>query len=186
MGSSISQVEKTEENNIKINIINEKEDEELYVVSKKYANGVDIYDLFTSYTGSHYTIDKPFIDTKEAKYGNNVSFQTFIDNLESNGILTIWDEAGNQVPNGNRVKTGMLLKATKGDKQKTFTIVVKGDSSKDGRVTTVDLNMLERHLTAEKTLTDPIALRAIDFKKDSGDGRITTVDINECYYVLSK
>ena len=186
MGSSISQVEKTEENNIKINIINEKEDEELYVVSKKYANGVDIYDLFTSYTGSHYTIDKPFIDTKEAKYGNNVSVQTFIDNLESNGILTIWDEAGNQVPNGNRVKTGMLLKATKRDKQKTFTIVVKGDSSKDGRVTTVDLNMLERHLTAEKTLTDPIALRAIDFKKDSGDGRITTVDINECYYVLSK
>lgn len=185
MGNSISEVETTQENNIRINIINEKEDEDLYVVSKKYSNGIDIYDLFTSYTGRHYSVDEPFIDTKEAKYGNNVSVQTFINNLESNGVLTVWDEAGNQVSNSSRVKTGMTLKATKGEQQKTFKIVVKGDSSKDGRVTTVDLNMLEMHLTGEKTVTDPIKLRALDLKGDSGDGRITTVDVNEFYNVCT-
>lgn len=188
LGNKIATVSKTENGNIKIDITNEKEqdDEELYVISKKDTAGINIYNLFTSYTGRQYTINEPFIDTKEAKYGGNVTAQEFINNLESNGVLTILDEEGNLIPNGNRVKTGMILKATKGKQEKTFKIVVKGDSNKDGRVTTVDINMLEKHLTGEKTVTDPIILRSLDLGNDTGDGRITTVDVNKFYTVQTK
>lgn len=189
MGESIATIIGIEENNIKINVINEKEvveEEDLYVISKKYANGIDIYDLFKSYTGSHYTIDSPFIDTKEAVRGNNVSVQTFIDNLESNGVLTVWDKNGNQVSNSSRIKTGMTLKATKGEQEMTFTIVVKGDADGDGRVRTVDVSMLEKHLTKGSVITDPIALRALDLCEDNGDGIIRTTDLNKFYKVLTK
>lgn len=188
MGNKIATLSKTENGNIKIDITNEKEqdDEELYVISKKDTAGINIYNLFTSYTGRQYTINEPFIDTKEAKYGGNVTVQEFINNLESNGVLTILDEEGNLIPNGNRVKTGMILKATKGKQEKTFKIVVKGDSNKDGRVTTVDINMLEKHLTGEKTVTDPIILRSLDLGNNTGDGRITTVDVNKFYTVQTK
>lgn len=185
LGNSISEVSKTEENNIKVNIINEKEDDDLYVVSKKDANQIDIYDLFNSYTGRHYSIDKPFIDTKVAVRGATPSVQTFINNLESNGILTVWDKDGNQIANSQRIKTGMTLKATKGKQEMQFTIVAKGDCDGDGRVRTLDLDKLVDHIAGNK-ITDPIALRALDLVEGAGDGIIRTTDLNEFYDVLAR
>lgn len=185
LGNSISEVSKTEDNNIKLNIINEKEDEDLYVVSKKDANQIDIYNLFDFYTGRHYSIDKPFIDTKVAVRGGTVSVQTFINNLESNGVLTVWDKDGNQVANSERIKTGMTLKATKGKQQKQFTIVAKGDCDGDGRVRTLDLDKLIDHIAGNK-ITDPIALRALDLVENYGDGIIRTTDLNEFYDILAR
>lgn len=185
LGGSISEVFKTENNNIKVNIINEKEDEDLYVVSRKDDNKIDIYNLFSSYTGRHYSIDKPFIDTKVAVRGSTVSVQTFINNLESNGVLTVWDKDGNQVANSERIKTGMTLKATKGKQEKEFTIVAKGDCDGDGRVRTLDLDKLIDHIAGNK-ITDPIALRALDLVEGAGDGIIRTTDLNEFYDVLAR
>ena len=178
-----------QENTIKINIENKKkqeEDDDLYVISKKYTNGEDIYDLFKSYKGEHYSINSPFVDTKEPKLGNNVKVNEFLNNLESNGILTVWDLQGNQLQNGDRVKTNMILKATKGKQELTFTIVVKGDSDGDGRVRTKDLNMLVRHLSREEVVTSQIALRALDMASGAGDGRIRTTDLNKFYKVLAQ
>lgn len=186
MGNSIATCQKMQTGNIKIDIINEKEDEDLYVVSKKDTAGIDIYNLFNSYTGRHYTVNEPFIDTKEAKRGNTVSVQTFINNLESNGVLTVWNEEGNQIPSDNRIKTGMILKATKGEQQKTFKIVAKGDADGDGRVRTLDLDMLIKHLTKEEVIQNPLALRALDLREESGDGIIRTTDLDEYYKVLAK
>ncbi len=178
-----------QENTIEINIENKKkqeDDDDLYVISKKYTNGEDIYDLFKSYKGEHYSINSPFVDTKEPKLGNNVKVNEFLNNLESNGILTVWDLQGNQLQNGDRVKTNMILKATKGKQELTFTIVVKGDSDGDGRVRTKDLNMLVRHLSREEVVTSQIALRALDMASGAGDGRIRTTDLNKFYKVLAQ
>lgn len=171
---------------VKVNVLNEKENDELYVVSKKYEDGIDIYNIFNSYTGRHYSIENPFIDTKVAKLGNNITVQEFLDNLDSNGVLTVWDLDGNQVPNGNKIKTKMVLKATKGEQELTFTVVIKGDSDGDGRVRTKDLNMLVRHLANEEQLTSPIELRALDLVEDAGDGLIRTTDLNMYYNVLAQ
>jgi len=171
---------------VKVNVINEKENEELYVVSKKDENQVDIYNLFNSYSGNNYSIENPFIDTKVAKYGNNCTVQEFINNLDSNGVLTVWDLEGNQIQNSARVKTSMILKATKGEQEMTFTIVVKGDADRDGRVRTVDLNMLIKHLSKEEEITSPIVLRALDLTGDHGDGIIRTTDLNMMYQVMAQ
>ena len=124
--------------------------------------------------------------SQETKYGNNVTVQEFIDNLESNGIMTVWDKDGNQISPTDKVKTGMTLKATKGSQELTFTIVVKGDCDGDGRVRTKDLNALVDHMSKRKVITDPIALRALDLMVNGGDGRIRTTDLNEFYNIIAR
>lgn len=171
--------DKCTEQYVEVNILNEKENPELYVISKENSEGDDIYDVLKGYdvARKQYKIDKPFIDTKVAKYGGNVTAEQFINNLESNGHMVVLDNNGNEIAPTARVKTGMILKSTLGNQKLTFTIIVKGDINGDGRVTTVDLNILVNHLTDdEKALTDPIKLRATDL---NNDGRITTVDYNK-------
>lgn len=171
---------------IVLNILNKSEDEPLYVVSKKYESGQDIYDVLQSFTGKDYSIDKPFIDTKVAKYGNNVTAEEFINNLESNGVMTVLDKNGNEISPTSRVKTGMTLRAVKGNQELRFTIVVKGDCNEDGRVLAVDVHNLEKHLTGEKVITDPIRLRALDLTKNYGDGTIRAVDLSQLYKVMTE
>lgn len=171
--------DKCTEQYVEVNILNEKENPELYVISKENSEGDDIYDVLKGYdvAKKQYKIDKPFIDTKVAKYGGNVTAEQFINNLESNGHMVVLDSNGKEIAPTARVKTGMTLKSTLGNQELTFTIIVKGDINGDGRVTTVDLNILVNHLTDdEKALTDPIKLRATDL---NNDGRITTVDYNK-------
>lgn len=176
--------EKCTEDYIEVNVLNEKENPELYVISKLDTEGNDIYDVLKNYDvpGKHYTIDKPFIDTKVAKYGSNVTVQEFIDNLESNGNMVVLDKDGNELGATDRVKTGMTLKATLDEQELTFTIIVKGDVNGDGRVRTTDLDQLINHLKGEK-ITDPIQLRALDLDLD---GRVRTTDLNEFYNVIAK
>lgn len=173
------------EDKIVLNVLNKSEDEPLYVVSKKYDSGEDIYDLMDSFEGRQYKIDKPFIDTKVAKSGNNVTVEEFINNLESNGVLTVWDKDGNQITDTSRVKTGMILKATKGKQELTFDIVVKGDIDGDGRVRSKDLDILTKHLSEAEKITDPLLMRAADIL-DDGKGRVRSNDLDEFYKVLSK
>ena len=115
----------------------------------------------------------------------DITVQEFIDNLESNGTMTVLDKKGNELSPTARVKTGMTLRAVKGNEELRFTIVVKGDSSKDGRLTATDLNEFEKHVSGEKLITDPIKLRALDVVKKSGDGKIRATDLNQIYKLIS-
>ena len=175
------------EDKIVLNVLNEKEDDDLYVISKKDSAGEDIYDVMKEYAGKQYKIDKPFIDTRVAKSGNNIKVQEFMDNLESNGVMTVWDKDGNQIDPASKVKTGYILKSTKGSKELTFEIVVKGDIDGDGRVRSKDLDMLIKHLAggANTFTADPIKMRAADIV-DDGNGRVRSNDLNEFYKVLAK
>ena len=175
------------EDKIVLNVLNEKEDDDLYVISKKDSAGEDIYDVMKEYAGKQYKIDKPFIDTRVAKSGNNIKVQEFMDNLESNGVMTVWDKDGNQIDPASKVKTGYILKSTKGSKELTFEIVVKGDIDGDGRVRSRDLDMLIKHLAggANSFTDDPIKMRAADIV-DDGNGRVRSNDLNEFYKVLAK
>ena len=176
------------EDKIVLNVINRSsnsEDDPLYVVSRRYEDGEDIYDVLKSFKGDDYSIDTPFIDTKVARYMKDITVQEFIDNLESNGTMTVLDKKGNELSPTARVKTGMTLRAVKGNEELRFTIVVKGDSSKDGRLTATDLNEFEKHVSGEKLITDPIKLRALDVVKKSGDGKIRATDLNQIYKLIS-
>ena len=174
-------------NVIKVRIKNTlKEPEDLYVKSKKGSDGNYLYDVLQSYDGEHYSVANPFIDTRIPKSGNNITIQQFIDNLDSNGVLTVWDEDGNQLPTTGKVKTKMILKANKDAQEMTFTIVIKGDADGDGRVRSKDLDKLTRHLSGKQEETDVYFLRALDMYDDGGDGRIRSTDLNRFYQVLAK
>lgn len=185
-GKGIEILEESAEDKIVLNVLNEKEksdSEKLYVISRKDKDQNDIYEVEQErYEGSHYTIDKPFIDTKVAKYGSNMTAEEFIDNLESNGVMTVLDKDGKQLESTQRVKTGMILKSTLEDQELTFIIIVKGDVDGDGRVRTLDLDLLIDHIKGDK-ITDQIKLRALDLDLD---GRIRTTDLNEFYEVIAR
>ena len=173
---------------VKINVLNEKEEiEDLYVISKKDENGVDIYNVMDFYTGAHYSIENPFVDTKLAKYGEYCTVNEFINNLESNGILTVWDTSGNRMSDDSRIKTKMILKATKGEQELTFTIILKGDHDGDGRVRAKDITALKDHVMQieGKVLTDPIALRALDVNEDDGLGRVRGNDVSRFREIIA-
>lgn len=211
--------EKCSEQYIEVNILNEKDDyEKLYVISKRYHEGYDLYDTYLKdknsqaqiykdgeeiyqvldgfygvegYKNPHYTIDKPFIDTKIAKYKSYVLAEEFIGNLESNGHMEVLGYDGNPIEPKDHVGTGMTLRSTLGDQELTFTIVVKGDidyndgsktKTQIGRVSTPDLDKLLKHLSKEATITDPIALRAIDM---DFDGRVRVTDLDKMYELLA-
>lgn len=210
--------DKCSEQYIEVNILNEKDDyEKLYVISKRYHEGYDLYDTYLKdknaqsqiykdgeeiyqvldgfygvegYKNPHYTIDKPFIDTKIAKYKSYVLAEEFIGNLESNGHMEVLGYDGNPIGPKDHVGTGMTLRSTLGDQELTFTIVVKGDADyKDGektktqigRVSTPDLDKLIMHIAKEKIITDPIALRALDI---DFDGRVRNTDLDKMYTLL--
>lgn len=173
------------EDKIVLNVLNKAEDDPLYVVSRKYDDGEVIYDVLEGFTGSDYSIDTPFIDTKVARYMKDTTVEQFIGNLESNGVMTVLDKNGNELSPTSRVKTGMTLRAVKGDEELTFTIIIKGDSSKDGRLTATDLHQFEDHVSGKKPITDPIKLRALDLVKNYGDGKIRATDLNEMYKLIS-
>ena len=180
-------ISKCTEDKIVIDIFNESND--LYVVSKIDDNGEVIYNVLNSFAGQHYTIDNPFIDTKIVKFGANATVQEFIDNLDSNGVMTVWDKDGNQMDPTDRITTGFILKSTKGNKELAFTIVVKGDSFDDGkaRVTGKDISTLLNHLTDDtKIITDPIKLRALDIQEADGLGRVIGNDLGEFYRISTE
>lgn len=177
------------EDKIVLNVMNKSTNSDydpLYVVSRKYESGEDIYDVLEGFTGDDYSIDKPFIDTKVARYMKDTTVEQFIGNLESNGVMTVLDKNGNELSPTARVKTGMTLRAVKGNEELRFTIIIKGDSSKDGRLTATDLHQFEDHVSGKKPITDPIKLRAIDLVKNYGDGKIRATDLNEFYKLISK
>ncbi len=178
--------EECTEDKIVLNVLNKAEDEPLYVISRKYESGEDIYDVLKEFKGNDYSIDKPFIDTKVARYMKDTTVEEFIGNLESNGVMTVLDKNGKELSKESRVKTGMTLRAVKGNEELTFTIIIKGDSSKDGRLTATDLHQFEDHMSGKKPITDPIKLRAIDLVKNYGDGKIRATDLNEFYKLISK
>ena len=67
-----------------------------------------------------------------------------------------------------------------------FIIIVKGDVDGDGRVRTVDLDLLINHLSERRIQTDPIAMRAFDLTEDGGDGKIRTTDLDLFYRVMAE
>ena len=171
------------DNTVEINMENISDD--LYVVSKIDDEGEVIYDVMESYQGRKYSLDFPFIDTKVAKYGRGCTVQEFIDNLDSNGVMTVWDKDGNQLDPSKRIATGMTLKSTKGSKELSFTIILKGDYNGDGAVRTNDSEAVELYIARALEITDPIQLRALDIL-DGGDGAVRTNDLTHFYQIIAE
>ncbi len=56
---------------------------------------------------------------------------------------------------------------------KTYTIIVKGDTSGDGKITILDLLQVQKHILNSKKLLDAYILAA----DKSGDAQVTILDL---------
>ena len=84
----------------------------------------------------------------------------------SNGTIEVYDKGGMlKMKDTDYVGTGMILEVTKDEESMSFIIVVQGDTSGDGIVTTADAAQVEFHILNKKVL-EGAAFRAADINRN--------------------
>ena len=104
------------------------------------------------------------------KYMENIQNKTTVEALKSwclsNGTVEVYDKGGMlKKKDTDYVGTGMILKVTKDNETMSFVIVVQGDVSGDGIVTTADAAQVEFHILNKKLL-EGAAFRAADINRN--------------------
>ena len=104
------------------------------------------------------------------KYMEYVKNKTTVKALKSwcttNGTIEVYDKGGMlKMKDTDYVGTGMILKVTKDEETMSFIIVVQGDTSGDGIVTTADAAQVEFHILNKKTL-EGATFRAADINRN--------------------
>ena len=100
----------------------------------------------------------------------NIQNKTTVEALKSwclsNGTVEVYDKGGMlKKKDTDYVGTGMILKVTKDNETMSFVIVVQGDVSGDGIVTTADAAQVEFHILNKKLL-EGAAFRAADINRN--------------------
>ena len=114
--------------------------------------------------------DKKIIGALEA----GMSLVTLIDHLDDTNGLSIY-RRGEKITNlSTLAATGDVLKIEdeNGKVYCSYTVIVRGDASGDGRVNITDMLLIRAHITAQKSLEDAF-WQAGDV---SGDGNVTILD----------
>ena len=104
------------------------------------------------------------------KYMEYVKNKTTVKALKSwctsNGTIEVYDKGGMlKMKDTDYVGTGMILKVTKDEESMSFIIVVQGDTSGDGIVTTADAAQVEFHILNKKVL-EGASFRAADINRN--------------------
>ena len=104
------------------------------------------------------------------KYMEYVKNKTTVKALKSwctsNGTIEVYDKGGMlKMKDTDYIGTGMILKVTKDEESMSFIIVVQGDTSGDGIVTTADAAQVEFHILNKKVL-EGAAFRAADINRN--------------------
>ena len=138
------------------------------VISRQYPTGND--PTAPSITGTTYTLS-----TYITGVSPETAVSSFISTLGiSNGSVEVKDAAGTTRASGN-VCSGdkVIIYRADGTVYLSYEVVIYGDANGDGKITTVDLFMGQRHILGTYALSGP-RLCATDVNKD---GYLTTVDL---------
>lgn len=123
-------------------------------------------------------ISSSYVNDKNG-YLTNIKTKTLISDLKNNLIRSgakniIVTDANGKVKNDSSIlATGQKITITTSMDTKTYTIVVKGDSSGDGEVTILDLLQIRKHLKNDKKISGAYFYAA----DTSGDNNITILDL---------
>lgn len=82
-------------------------------------------------------------------------------------------DSNNKAKTKGSIVTGDKITIESNDETKTYTIIIYGDTTGDGEITTLDLLIVQKHLLKKTTLTNAY-LKAADVNKD---GNVTTLDL---------
>ena len=104
----------------------------------------------------------------------NTSVDALTNSLIQKGAKSVVIKNGDTVLNGNdAIGTGATVTITTLIESKTYTVVIKGDTSGDGQVTILDLLQVQKVIKGDKQLAEANRLSA----DTSGDGQITILDL---------
>ena len=95
-----------------------------------------------------------------------------IRNQHSDVSVAIHD-INNNIKNNQNIGTGDRVTITLGNETKTYTVIVKGDTTGSGDVTILDLLRVQRIILNTSSLSE-VFVKAADV---NGDGRVTIVDL---------
>lgn len=144
-------------------------------IKKKYT--VTIHKVEDTTTNKD-VISSSYVNDKNG-YLTNIKTKTLISDLKNNLIRSgakniIVTDANGKVKNGSSIlATGQKITITTSMDTKTYTVVVKGDSSGDGEVTILDLLQIRKHLKNDKKISGAYFYAA----DTSGDNNITILDL---------
>ena len=99
--------------------------------------------------------------------GRNVTPELFKSKIE-NADIKIKDKEGNEVTKG-QIATGMTIEV---NGQKVSTIIKAGDLDGNGKVNSIDSNIIKESRIGKRTLTEE-EIKAADF---NNDGRVNRID----------
>ena len=134
-------------------------------------NNEETMEISTIVTSAGYK----YSSTSMSGISATTTVNTLINNLESlsgSGTVTVANSSGNNITEG-QLATGqkVTIKNSKGNQ--TLTVVVKGDTSGDGKITVLDLLQVQKNILGTGSLSG-VFEQAAD---TSGDGKITVLDL---------
>ena len=116
---------------------------------------------------------KTYDETKEkgTKYIEGINpestIQEVLNNIETNGIVTVYKEDAEIIDENTKAATSMIIKIKWGTvDEETYTLVVKGDLNGDGEMGDSDLLKLVRYQAGLDTNISGAYLKAADIYKD--------------------
>ena len=116
------------------------------------------------YSGSYLTKVSP---------GTTVSaLKGALEGIAGNGTVSITDESGSAISTDSLVGTGYKV-VISGSTKESYTVLIYGDISGDGKINSLDLLKLQRHILKASTLSD-VYLSSSDANKD---GKINSLDL---------
>ena len=150
--------------------INENDEEKLYLSTEKYKigeNNIKDYEDGDKYISRI---------TKETK------LKDYINNLKTNGEITVTKEDGTKLTEEEYVGTGMKLTVTKDKEKIELKIAVSGDLNGDGKVTATDLSTINQTILKTTKLENEYKLAA-DLDENNN---ITATDLSTLNKMLLK
>ncbi len=134
-------------------------------------NGLGSLEIATLVTSSGFTYKPGYlIGAKEESTVENLKSK--LEAVGGSGAATVQDQNGNPVTNGT-IATGYKVVVANQNAQETLTIVVKGDTSGDGKINALDLLQVQKNILGTYSLTEAYALAG----DTSGDGKINALDL---------
>ena len=104
----------------------------------------------------------------------NTSVSTILNKINKNGVsATIKNNKGQVISNTTLIGTGSTITIKTSSETKTYTFVITGDTSGDGKITILDLLQVQKHIKGDKKLSSSY-LSAGDTSKDN---KVTILDL---------
>ena len=107
--------------------------------------------------------------------GEKVSYSTFIKKVTvTGGRLEVVNAEGSAITSGT-MSTGMkaVLYDSKGEKLSEYAVVIRGDTSGDGKINSADALAIQKHIVESR----PLKNTYLDAADINGDGRVNSLDV---------